>query len=879
MRLRFQGAAVAVSVLASFAVLSLATVPGCSSSRSHSSVASSVGPQGGVVAGVSSLSGFSVTFPAGALSTDTAITITDGNDIPAIRALLVSPAYHVDAGGASFSMPVTVTIPYDPQILYGSFPGADESQLYVLQREDATGSIAWRSPSSIDTVNHLVSVAVTSFSTFQAATAEPARYAYVTNYTSNTISIFALNNGTGRPRPRGYIYLGSTTDGPTPIVVDPTNTFIFAANYSANTALAWELDANGFLTPFGGSIATGSGPVGIAVDPQLTYGYVANLNGNSVSAYGPIGSGVITLINTYATGTYPEAVIMHPTGLNGTNYVYVPNYGSNNVSVFSASESNGTLTPIQTIALTSPASGPIAAVIEPSGNYAYFADWTSGSISTYKIAQSGSTQGELTFLQNTTAGTSSVQNPIGLTTDIYGSFVVSANFGSNTVSSFTIAATGTLSLTPTSTANAGSGPNAVQHDPAGNYVYVVNQGSNEILSFALTKAGQTGAGTLTPGDKVRTQDGPTTVSVNSGANAVAYTSKYCYVVSNASAKTIVDQFSIDTGANAGELATNGTGPNPGTDPVSIAIDPTETYVYVANQTATTIAGYTISGAGALTANGTTAAPAGGGNLTSIATEPSGRYVFALNQTKNSIYTYAIGATGGLTLSSTLTGVGVTPVSLVVDPSGRFVYVMDAGPSSTHAISVDAYAVNVASGALTSIGNYTTGGNYEELFTQPALGQMAVDSTGRYLYVPNVASNSISAFAIDNTAGSLTTVPGSPFAGNALDEPIAIAANPWLDVIYVANAASTGPISVYSITPSSGALGAVTTLSLGNASEPVALTTDLNGGCLYVACYGNATVAEYGLNATSGSPTTLNTPTITTGTGTTPIAILVAGTIQ
>lgn len=122
------GAAVLGSLLSAVAILSLASAPGCGSSRSGS-YSQGVGPAGGVVAGVGSLAGFSVTFPPGAVSSFTTVTVSDGSNVPAIRSLRVGPAYHVDAGGVAFSASVTVTVPYDPSVLYGSFPGASEAQL------------------------------------------------------------------------------------------------------------------------------------------------------------------------------------------------------------------------------------------------------------------------------------------------------------------------------------------------------------------------------------------------------------------------------------------------------------------------------------------------------------------------------------------------------------------------------------------------------------------------------------------------------------------------------------------------------------------------------------------------------------------------------
>jgi len=71
---------------------------------------------------------------------------------------------------------------------------------------------------------------------------------------------------------------------------------------------------------------------------------------------------------------------------------------------------------------------------------------------------------------------------------------------------------------------------------------------------------------------------------------------------------------------------------------------------------------------------------------------------------------------------------------------------------------------------------------------------ATDPSGKFLYVTNAFSSNLSAFTIDSSMGSLTSIAGSPFsAGGA---PIALAVDPSANFLFVTKSDST--ISVYRV---------------------------------------------------------------------------------
>jgi DNA-binding beta-propeller fold protein YncE len=82
----------------------------------------------------------------------------------------------------------------------------------------------------------------------------------------------------------------------------------------------------------------------------------------------------------------------------------------------------------------------------------------------------------------------------------------------------------------------------------------------------------------------------------------------------------------------------------------------------------------------------------------------------------------------------------------------------------------------------------------------------VDASGKFVYVPNTADATISAFTLDNTSGMLTPVAGSPFPSGgvgSINGPLGIATDNSGHLVYVCNASND--ISVFSINSGSGAL--------------------------------------------------------------------------
>ena len=143
----------------------------------------------------------------------------------------------------------------------------------------------------------------------------------------------------------------------------------------------------------------------------------------------------------------------------------------------------------------------------------------------------------------------------------------------------------------------------------------------------------------------------------------------------------------------------------GAGALSIAIDPTGTFAYVANETAATVSEYSINAStGALTAvSGSPLATVT--SPESLAIDPAGRYLYAANVTaKNEIAVYSITPSSGvLAAAGAPIAAGTLPISFAIDPAGQFAYA-----ANDNSGDVSAYAVDSTTGALSFIGNFAAG---------------------------------------------------------------------------------------------------------------------------------------------------------------------------
>jgi uncharacterized protein YjdB len=197
-----------------------------------------IGPAGGQAVGAAG--NVTLVVPAGALTANTAITITAVQNPQPDPKLAPGTAYDFGPTGTQFALPVTVRIRYDPALLPG---GTTQAQLRLAR---LTG-VTWTpiAGSSVDVATRVVTGQTTSFSTYAVLEVVPAVASVVISPPSVTMDVgetanvsAAVLDGSGQPIPNKTVQwftsdgavVGGTANGnaATPQAVGPGNANVTA---------------------------------------------------------------------------------------------------------------------------------------------------------------------------------------------------------------------------------------------------------------------------------------------------------------------------------------------------------------------------------------------------------------------------------------------------------------------------------------------------------------------------------------------------------------------------------------------------------------------------------------------------------------------------
>jgi 6-phosphogluconolactonase len=289
------------------------------------------------------------------------------------------------------------------------------------------------------------------------------------------------------------------------------------------------------------------------------------------------------------------------------------------------------------------------------------------------------------------------------------------------------------------------------------------------------------------------------------------------------------------------------------------------FAYVANTNSNNVSAYSSGSGGVLTPVPGSPFPVGP-NPASVAVDPTGKFAYVVNDSNvpevpGTVSAFTIGSGGALTpVPGSPFPAGDTPDSVAVDPTGRFVYVVNVAISGQLG-AVSAFSIG-PNGALTPVpGSPFSAGSLPEA--------LAIDPTGKFLYV--AGSSSVSAFSIGPN-GALTPVPGSPFPAGF--GTISVTVDPTGKFVYVPNEFGND-VSAYGI-GSNGALMPVPGAPFATIGEdPVSVAVDPTGQFAYVADFG----INFGTNgveaysiASDGALTPVPGSPFATGNGPTAVAV-------
>jgi len=372
-------------------------------------------------------------------------------------------------------------------------------------------------------------------------------YVFSTSASNGTVSAYAVDYQSGElTQISGSPFAGQVGNNPVTLIAAPNQKFIYIIGGSQSSTveeMAVGTDGklygqNTYNLASGDTYATSA-----AIDPNGNFLYVAF---TYVSPYGPssLGRGGISVFpinsdnslgtpSTVLAGNNPVAIAVSPqscqtgapagsytgtgsgctpiTGGTGiiNSFVYVVDqegatYGSNapHILGFAQNYKTGALTllsgsscavagPVTTCTGYKSGVTPSAIVIDPTGRFVYVTDKTSNQIIGYSISlaniSGGAGNGNLTPLVSSPYTTGLY--PVGITIEPRGKYLYTANYNSNSVSSYSIStADGSLSGSGgVGNFTTSTGPTCVTVDPAiGIFLYTSNYLDSSISGGQLS---------------------------------------------------------------------------------------------------------------------------------------------------------------------------------------------------------------------------------------------------------------------------------------------------------------------------------------------------------------------------------------------------------
>lgn len=235
--------------------------------------------------------------------------------------------------------------------------------------------------------------------------------------------------------------------------------------------------------------------------------------------------------------------------------------------------------------------------------------------------------------------------------------------------------------------------------------------------------------------------------------------------------------------------------------------------------------------------------------TPTAVAGTGGFFYVANA-EGSISAYAVSGSG--TIATELVGSpfagGSGPVAIAATGLPGLLYV-----ANSQSNNVSGYSGDPSTGVLAPLPGspYSAGQGPASIVVAPVPGPNPLGP--RLVMVANRLSNNVSVFSVAGD-GSLSPVPGSPFAAGGAPSSVATATNTMpLRSAYVTIPASN-QVAGYSIDGTSGALTPLAGSPFPAGVEPLSAAVSAPGGFLYVANNGSNNLSVYSIDQSSGALT-------------------------
>ncbi|HTZ60968.1 MAG TPA: beta-propeller fold lactonase family protein [Acidobacteriaceae bacterium] len=298
----------------------------------------------------------------------------------------------------------------------GADPVADAASpngknLYVVNHDSST--IVVFAISTDGTITQQQSCSVPGSLPTQVAINKAGTYLYVVetyqpNYSANTpgpgaVVVYPIND-TGQlgassnsctPVANGSNSFFPAGNNPVAVNVTANGNYVYAVNESDATISAFQVGSSGALTS-NGTFPVGVAPNAIASDPTSKFLYITDGAANQLIGFLIQTNGTLIAMQTpFKTDILPNSVQVDTRGI----YVYVANYGANDVSAYTIDRATGNATQIAGTTTYSVDAGPTCILIEPAeARYVYTTNFLGSTVSGLSLNPA---TGALAPVQNT----------------------------------------------------------------------------------------------------------------------------------------------------------------------------------------------------------------------------------------------------------------------------------------------------------------------------------------------------------------------------------------------------------------------------------------------------------------------------------------------
>jgi 6-phosphogluconolactonase len=572
--------------------------------------------------------------------------------------------------------------------------------------------------------------------------------------------------------------------------------FAYTLDWDNSRIQTWRVDGQtGQLFP-GDTSVTDAFPFRAKPDPLGRFLFVTHFGTGNLGVYRiDAETGALTLAQLLSVGSAAFELLVSPDG----RFLYVADLGVDVVAAFAIDPLSGLLTPNpQLLAIGDPS----GLAISQDGLTLYVASLSGDLVGAFELDP---VHGGIV----SSRGSVATPGPFGLalTPDETGLFT--ANFGADAVTAIAIDP-GTGQLTRIDSYFSGQEPVAITVDPSGARLAVASFGGERVESFAIA-----GDNSLSPIETIEL-DGAATNLVDLGIGGSLVAPLYDLGLL---AATLPD-------TTPGSLRA---GPRNLTSGFPIDFVPVRTsrsaslvpdHVYSANTTSGTVASFGFGPAAQLLdAVGQPLATFG--KPSGLDLDRDGEVLYVADQLAEQVLGFERNAASGTLSSTTIDGfAGVLTRAVVVSPTTDRLFAIGNEGLSNFAVG--------NGGALTKVETVAAG---------LAPNDVVVSQNGRFVYVANRNSGDVSAYRLQGA--NLVEIQGSPFDNGLTSSPRSMALSPDGQLLAVASA-DLNEVRVHAI---DGETGALTTIQdLGVGIEPRDLCWSLDGRVLYVAQFGDNSVA-------------------------------------